>query len=75
MLVYSGFWNEIYFVNWKGKVSNYCIICVNEDEMYILKMISYMEVCIVVEKKICYIGVSDREKNSSFLKIFMVECD
>lgn len=32
-------------------------------------------VCIVVEKKICYIGVSDREKNSSFLKIFMVECD
>lgn len=34
-----------------------------------------MEACIVVEKKICHIGVSDREKNSSFLKIFTVERD
>ena len=29
----------------------------------------------MVEKKICHIGVSDREKNSSFLKIFTVERD
>lgn len=34
-----------------------------------------MEACIVVEKKICHIGVSDGEKNSSFLKIFTVERD
>lgn len=34
-----------------------------------------MEACIVVEKKICHICVSDREKNSSFLKIFTVERD
>lgn len=31
------FQNETYSVNWKGKASNYCIICANEDETIFLK--------------------------------------